>query len=56
MQKTLLAFALIFAAPVSGQQIDSPGFPVAGKLTIETLEAVHSTGTLYRFPRIGGDT
>ena len=32
------------------------GFPVASRLTVETLEAVHSSGTLYRFPKIGGDT
>ena len=32
------------------------GFPVAGRLTVETLEAFHRNGTLYRFPQIGGDT
>jgi uncharacterized protein YecT (DUF1311 family) len=32
------------------------GFPAAGKLTIESLEAVHKNGTLYRFPRIAGDS
>ena len=32
------------------------GSPVAGTLTVETLEAVHTNGTLYRFPQIGGDT
>jgi len=32
------------------------GFPVAARLTIETLEDVHSSGTLYRFPQIGGDS
>ena len=32
------------------------GFPVAARLIVETLEAVHSNGTRYRFPRIGGDT
>lgn len=32
------------------------GFPAAGKLTVEALEAVHKNGTLYRFPRIAGDS
>jgi uncharacterized protein YecT (DUF1311 family) len=32
------------------------GFPAAGVLTVENLEATHRNGTLYRFPRIGGDT
>ena len=34
----------------------SNDFPAAGTLTIETLEAMHKNGTLYRFPRIGGDS
>jgi uncharacterized protein YecT (DUF1311 family) len=32
------------------------GFPAAGMLTVENMEATHRRGTLYRFPRIGGDT
>jgi uncharacterized protein YecT (DUF1311 family) len=31
-------------------------FPAVGKLTVETLEAFHRNGTLYRFPRIAGDS
>jgi uncharacterized protein YecT (DUF1311 family) len=32
------------------------GLTVAARLTVETLEDVHSSGTLYRFPQIGGDS
>ncbi len=32
------------------------GFPTAGRLTVEALEAVHGNGTLYRFPQVGGDS
>ena len=32
------------------------GFPAAGMITVENMEAVHPRGTLYRFPRIGGDS
>jgi uncharacterized protein YecT (DUF1311 family) len=32
------------------------GFPVAGRVTVGTLQAEHRNGTLYRFPMIGGDS
>lgn len=32
------------------------GFPVAGRVTVGTLQAEHRNGTLYRFPVIGGDS
>jgi hypothetical protein len=43
---------LLLLAPLSGAAgaEDSPG------LEIEALEATHSDGTVYRFPRIGGDS
>jgi hypothetical protein len=31
------------------------GLPATGTLTVESLEAFHKNGTLYRFPRIAGD-
>ena len=42
--RLLLGCLLLIAAPATAQ------------LTIESLEATHSNGTLYRFPLIGGDS